>query len=56
MAWLNGEDNWFDCMKCGERFMVPSGEYHQLCERCEARKRLARMGIKLAPLKKKEDV
>ena len=50
MAWLNGEDNWYDCMVCGEKFFA--NEYHPRCERCEARLRIRRMG--LLPKKKKE--
>lgn len=29
IAWLNGEDNWYDCMVCGEKFF--SNEYHPRC-------------------------
>lgn len=44
MAWLNGEDNWYDCMNCGESFYA--NEYHPLCERCEEKKRLGLLKVK----------
>ena len=57
MGWLNGEDNWSDCMSCGDKFFA--NEYHPLCERCEARKRLGIKPInwKIAnkPKEKKDD-